>query len=172
MDKLLPHHDYVGRTYGTSGLKGYGYDYEMERLERHSPVEHRMTLRYLDRFVLEGSSVADVGVGVGHDSECLARRGCTVTLVDVHGNLPAHPEGHPSTMHMTTIEELQTECGEHFDELLLAGTESFTSLNQDSFLVASQENQERWLDIVEQTAPTPEGLGIADHPLFVGRKCV
>jgi hypothetical protein len=73
---------------------------------------------------------------------------------------------------MTTIEELQTECGEHFDELLLAGTESFTSLNQDSFLVASQENQERWLDIVEQTAPTPEGLGIADHPLFVGRKCV
>lgn len=279
MDRLLPHHDYVGRTYGTSGLKGYGYDYELERLDQHSPIEYRMTLRYLDRFVPDSSCVADVGVGVGHYSEALARRGCIVTLVDVStrlldtavarlqdaglgdhiagshhasatdlsfipdasqdavlmlgplyhlalqtercaalseaervlrpggiffgsgilriaffsamfrddpngalgnkplhdqilldGNFPTHPEGHPSTVHMTTIDEFRTECRDHFEELLLAGTESFTSLNQGAFLAATPENQERWLDIVEQTAPTPEGLGIADHPLFIGRK--
>jgi len=27
-----------------------------------------------------------------------------------------------------------------------------------------------WLDLVEQTAATPEGLGQSDHFLFVGRK--
>jgi hypothetical protein len=73
-------------------------------------------------------------------------------------------------MHMTTIEEFRSECGQYFREVLLAGTESFTSLNQSSFLSVSTENKERWLDIVEATAPTHEGLGIADHPLFIGRK--
>jgi ubiquinone/menaquinone biosynthesis C-methylase UbiE len=281
MSRLLPHHQQVGKTYGTSGLKSHGYDYELERLDRHSPVEYRMTLRYLAHHVPDRSSVADIGVGVGHYTEALARRGCTLTMVDVSsrlldtavgrlrdaglgdriagafqasatdlsfiadasqdavlmlgplyhlsvseerqlalsearrvlrpggiffgsgilriaffsamfrddpdgavsnravhdhilldGNLLPHPDGYPATVHMTTIEEFRVECSAHFEETLLAGTESFTSLNQASFLRASPENQERWLDIVEQTAPTPEGLGIADHPLFIGRKAV
>lgn len=177
MDKLLPHHDYVGKTYGTSGLKGYGYDYELERLEQHSPVEYRMTLRYLDRFVPGGIffgsgilRVAFFSAMFRDDPNGAMSNKPLHEQILLDGNVPAHPEGHPSTVHMTTIAEFETECGACFDELLFAGTESFTSLNQESFLAATPENQERWLDIVEHTAPTPEGLGIADHPLFIGRK--
>jgi hypothetical protein len=32
------------------------------------------------------------------------------------------------------------------------------------------EQGELWLDLVEQTGTTPEGLGASDHFLFVGRK--
>ncbi len=34
----------------------------------------------------------------------------------------------------------------------------------------SAENADAWLDLVEQTGKTPDGLGISDHFLYIGRK--
>jgi SAM-dependent methyltransferase len=87
MSDLAPHHERVGQAYGTSGDAAFGYDFELERLERRSPVEYAITMRYLQRFIAGGATVADVGVGVGHYSELLARRGCTLHLVDVSARL-------------------------------------------------------------------------------------
>jgi SAM-dependent methyltransferase len=87
MSDLAPHHERVGHAYGTSGHATSGYDYELERLDRHSPVEYAITARYLRRFIAEELVVADIGVGVGHYSELLARRGCAIHLVDVSQRL-------------------------------------------------------------------------------------
>ncbi len=83
MSNLAEHHDRLGKTYSTSGLVTHGYDYEAVRLDRHAPVEYAITVRYLDRYIPDGAAVADIGVGVGHYSEQLARRGCILHLVDV-----------------------------------------------------------------------------------------
>ena len=63
------------------------YEFELTRLELRSPVERAMTRRYLERFVPEGSIVADVGVGAGHYDELLAERGCRLYLADVSERL-------------------------------------------------------------------------------------
>ncbi|HAH01190.1 MAG TPA: hypothetical protein DCL75_20610 [Ktedonobacter sp.] len=83
--ELTRHHAYAGRSYDISEAAGvaYGFHFEMERLEKHNPVEYAITKRYLLRYVPEGATVADVGVGVGHYSELLASRGSKVHLVDV-----------------------------------------------------------------------------------------
>ena len=60
---------------------------ETARLEKFSPVEYAITLRYLARSIPEHSDVAEVGVGAGHYSEFLARRGCRLQLVDVSEGL-------------------------------------------------------------------------------------
>lgn len=58
------------------------YDYEVRRLEVESPAEHEITRRWLDKYVPDGATVADIGVGVGHYAHQLAERGCRVHLVD------------------------------------------------------------------------------------------
>lgn len=60
---------------------------EQVRLEKAFPVEYLMTARYLERFVPEESTVADVGVGGGHYDELLARRRCRLYLADVSERL-------------------------------------------------------------------------------------
>ncbi len=87
MSHLQPHHAAVGQTNDTSGYSTYGYDYEVVRLDRDDPIEYAITARYLQRYIADGSVVADIGVGVGHYSELLARRECTVHLVDVSRRL-------------------------------------------------------------------------------------
>ena len=64
-----------------------GYDFELARLEKLGPVERAMTERVLARLVPPGSVVADVGVGAGHYDESLARRACSLHLVDVSQRL-------------------------------------------------------------------------------------
>ncbi|HEU4387718.1 MAG TPA: class I SAM-dependent methyltransferase, partial [Blastocatellia bacterium] len=64
------------------------FEYELERLERHSPVEFGLTLRALSRWLPPGAEVAvEVGVGSGAYSSWLASRGIRVHLVDVSGSL-------------------------------------------------------------------------------------
>ncbi len=46
-----------------------------------------MTSRYLDRWILDRSTVVDIGVGVGHYAELLARKGCLLHLVDISQKL-------------------------------------------------------------------------------------
>lgn len=60
---------------------------EQDRLEKAFPVEYLMTARYLEHYVPQESTVADVGVGGGHYDELLARRRCRLYLVDVSERL-------------------------------------------------------------------------------------
>jgi hypothetical protein len=50
------------------------------------------------------------------------------------------------------------------------GVESFTAPWQDLFPSKPPEEAAAWLDLVEATGATPEGLACSDHFLFVGRK--
>jgi len=68
----------VAQHYGESIL-----EYELARLPEHSPVECAVTSRYLERHIPAGAVVADVGVGGGYYAELLARRGCSLRLVDI-----------------------------------------------------------------------------------------
>lgn len=58
-------------------------EYEKIRLEQDSPVEFTLTLRKLTQQVPNSSIVADIGVGVGHYADNLAKRGCYIHLVDI-----------------------------------------------------------------------------------------
>jgi SAM-dependent methyltransferase len=278
VSQLAKHHEHCGLIYGTSGLVTYGFDYEATRLERNSIVEYAITARYLDRYIADSTVVADVGVGVGHYSERLARRGCHLHLVDVSqrlldatvsrlreagladqiasvhfasatemsalsdggcdavvllgplyhlgdagercqavreaarilrpgglifaaginritylwdilhdapdsiasraaffnrymqdGNFDPALEGFPPTVHMATAAEFQGELNTAFAQVVFAGTESFAGKLGSQFLGASAASQVVWLDLVEQTGTTPEGLGITDHFLYIGR---
>jgi methylase of polypeptide subunit release factors len=64
------------------------FDYELERLGRHCPVEFGLTLRALSHWVPGAAEVAvDVGAGSGAYSLWLASRGISVHLVDVSEKL-------------------------------------------------------------------------------------
>lgn len=58
-------------------------DYEKIRLEQDSPIEFAITLRVLDHWIQSKAIVMDVGVGVGHYSLYLAKKGCFLHLVDI-----------------------------------------------------------------------------------------
>ena len=64
-----------------------GFDFESVRLSQHFPIEFAITSRYLNRCMPENVTVADIGVGVGHYAELLARRGCYIYLVDISQRL-------------------------------------------------------------------------------------
>ncbi len=86
------------------------------------------------------------------------------------GNLdPDHapPIGHA---HMTTATEFVTLFEGKFEEVVFLGVESFTTPWQKIFSDLPASEAELWLDLVEETGQTPEGLGQSDHFLFVGRK--
>ena len=263
----------VGRYYD-SAL----FDYELKRLDR-SPVEFSMTTRYLSHYVPPEAIVADIGVGGGHYAEFLARRGCTLYLVDVSQrlldstigrlrkagleeaiagahkgtatNLSRLPAGgldaaimlgplyhllQPNERQLAVQEAtgrlkpgglliaaginrlaylrdtLRDEPGEvlgrrHFharflldgnldpqhappigyahlstpaefrqlfagllEEVTLAGLESFASTEETKLLDLSHEAREEWLNLIETTGSTPEGLAQSDHFIYIGRK--
>src|SRR5579872_4189714 len=273
MAHIARHHEHVGKTYDESGLVTYGFDYEVERLEKHQPVEYAITKRYLQRYISDGATVVDVGAGVGHYSELLARRGCNIYLVDVAERLLAtakerlvtaglerhlrsahhasatdlsflpdaccdaalllgplyhldmaeerqkalaeasrllRPEGllfaaginrmtwlnaffnnetnnvleerdfferyihdgrfyppdpdQPGYVYLSTIEEFRAEFAvAGFTQLVFTGVESFANYDQTALLKADAQNTEVWLDLIEQTGTTPEGLGMTGH---------
>lgn len=270
------------------------FELEVSRLETWSPVEFAITMRYLKRYVPDGAKVAEIGVGGGHYSEYLARRNCTLHLVDVsqrllavatarlrdrgllnqmasaiHGSatnmdfLPSKamdvvlflgplyhlleleerraavaeaarvlkaggvlfavginrlsylrdmfrplaiagmeevvgeiqalfrremhegkfsaeyleagrldPKHAPPIgyAHMTTADEFRRLFVRDFEQLALVGLESFTSPATDHLNRVPAEDRELWLDLVEKTGATPEGLGYSDHFLFIGRR--
>jgi len=86
------------------------------------------------------------------------------------GNLdPVHapPIGYA---HLTTVGEFRKLFEDRFEEIVLAGVESFTAPWQEVMHDLPQDEVEPWLVLIEQTATTPEGLGFADHFLYIGRK--
>lgn len=87
-----------------------------------------------------------------------------------NGNLD--PEHAPPLgfAHLTTTQEFRELFAANFAPLILLGVESFTSAWQPTMQGLSAHQTEAWLDLVEHTGVTPEGLGQSDHFLFVGRK--
>lgn len=274
MGQLHQMQESVARHYNNSG-----FDYESMRLSQYSPIEFAITTRYLNRWIPDGAAIADIGVGVGHYAELLARRGCSIYLVDISqrlleaayarlkelklhervigvhqasateldcletgrldavlllgplyhlclveqrqravkeasrvlkqdgllfaaginrlayfrelfratpqlvlsrqdfhqqllqdGNIdPLHapPLGYG---HLTTYEEFRQLFADQFCEVTLTGVESFASPWSDSINNLASTEVEAWLDLVEATGNTPEGLGLTDHFLYIGRK--
>ena len=72
--------------------------------------------------------------------------------------------------HLTTVAGFRALFQEAFTEELVAGVESFTGHYQKQWHRLTEPERQAWLDLVEATAATPEGLGAAEHLLFVGRK--
>jgi SAM-dependent methyltransferase len=108
-----------------------------------------------------------------HDSpaEVLARRAFHERYLR-EGNLdPTHapPIGYA---HLTTVAELRALFDGLFREEVLAGLESFAAARQRLLRDRPAEEREAWLDLIEQTGLTPEGLAQADHWLFIGRRLV
>lgn len=274
MGQLHEVQESVARHYNNSG-----FEYESVRLSQYSPIEFAITTRYLYRWIPNGATIADVGVGVGHYAELLARRGCSIYLVDISqrllesayarlkelklhervvgvhlasateldcletgvldavlllgplyhlcsieerqqvvkeasrvlkqdgllfaaginrlayfrelfratpqlvlsrkdfhkqllqdGNVdPRHapPLGYG---HLTTCEEFRQLFAAEFHELTLTGVESFASPWPDSVTNLAPTEVEAWLDLVEETGKTPEGLGMTDHFLYIGSR--
>jgi SAM-dependent methyltransferase len=122
-----------GKLAGDAAAAGQHYDNiveaERERLGKYCPVEFAITKRYLERFVPEGGEVAEIGVGVGHYSEFLARRGCRLRLVDVSERLleaaqaclrEAGLEGQVASVDHASATDLPF-AGESLDAILLLG---------------------------------------------------
>lgn len=84
------------------------------------------------------------------------------------GNIEPLVGGSSLPVHLTSAAEFGAEFAHAFTQIALAGTESFAETVQDAFLRASPENAEAWLDLVEETSLTAEGLGAADHYLYIG----
>jgi SAM-dependent methyltransferase len=72
--------------------------------------------------------------------------------------------------HLTTATEFVTLFEGEFERVAFLGVESFTTSWQKIFNGLPASEAEQWLDLVEETGRTPEGLGQSDHFLFVGRK--
>lgn len=71
--------------------------------------------------------------------------------------------------HLSSSEEFRDLFRDNFDEEILVGLESFTAGSQEIFPSLSTENADAWLDLVEQTGKTSDGLGMSDHFLYLGR---
>jgi ubiquinone/menaquinone biosynthesis C-methylase UbiE len=87
-----------------------------------------------------------------------------------NGNLdPEHapPIGYA---HLTTAAEFLALFEGKFEEVAFLGVESFTTAWQRIVSDLPAAEAELWLDLVEETGHTPEGIGQSDHFLFVGRR--
>jgi SAM-dependent methyltransferase len=86
------------------------------------------------------------------------------------GNLdPEHapPIGYA---HLTTAAEFVALFEGKFEEVVFLGVESFTTPWQKIFSELPASEAGLWLDLVEETGQTPEGIGQSDHFLFVGQR--
>jgi ubiquinone/menaquinone biosynthesis C-methylase UbiE len=255
------------------------FEQELVRLPSNCPVELAVTLRWLARISRKGDVVAEIGVGGGHYTEFLARRGCSLHLVDISSRLLDAVEGklrnsglganlasrhqlsaanleglepeladvvllmgplyHLQAMserqdsvqeaarilksggtliatginrlayfrdllrmkfapasqrvafhhqylrngnvdpehapplgygHLTTASEFLDLFEDRFEKMAFVGVESFTSAWQQTFGNLSPEEKETWLDLVEDTNQSAEGIGQSDHFLYIGRK--
>lgn len=85
------------------------------------------------------------------------------------GNLLAPETGVPPIWHLTTIAEFRADFTD-FQERALVGIESFAQGNEENLLTLTPEKAQIWLDLIEQTGRTPEGLGMTGHFLYIGQK--
>lgn len=84
---------------------------------------------------------------------------------------PVHvpPLGHA---HLTTSEAFSELFAASFEKVSLIGIESFTAPFPTAGNQLPAQELEVWVDLVEATGTTLEGLGMSDHFLYVGRRKV
>ena len=63
------------------------FNYESVRLTEYAPIEFGLTKRYLNEIIPDRAMVADIGVGTGHYAELLAKKDCSLYLVDLSQRL-------------------------------------------------------------------------------------
>jgi SAM-dependent methyltransferase len=72
--------------------------------------------------------------------------------------------------HLSPYAEFRALFADEFEELALTGVESFSTSWQGALNDLPPAEAEAWLDLIERTGQTAEGLGVSDHFLYVGRK--
>ncbi len=72
--------------------------------------------------------------------------------------------------HMTTQFEFCQLFKTDFEQVAMIGIESFSAPFSTSIHTLEPEKVEVWLDLVEATGKTLEGLGMSDHFLYIGKK--
>lgn len=86
------------------------------------------------------------------------------------GNLDPEHAAPIGYAHMTNVGEFRALFEGIFQEQALVGVESFSTTAQKHFRELPAAETEAWLDLIEATSRTPEGLAQSDHFLFVGKK--
>jgi SAM-dependent methyltransferase len=86
------------------------------------------------------------------------------------GNLDPEHAAPIGYAHLTSTEEFRALFRNSFEELALLGVESFAATWQRMLNDLEPKVASAWLDLVEETATTVEGLGQSDHILFIGRR--
>jgi ubiquinone/menaquinone biosynthesis C-methylase UbiE len=72
--------------------------------------------------------------------------------------------------HLTTSKEFLQLFTASFEQITLIGVESFTAPFPTVANELSRQEFEAWIDLVDTTGTTPEGLGMSDHFLYIGRR--
>ncbi len=72
--------------------------------------------------------------------------------------------------HLTTAMELCQLFETEFDQVIMTGVESFSAPFASTIHTLTPEQVEAWIDLVEATGQTPEGLGMSEHFLYIGKK--
>ncbi len=87
----------------------------------------------------------------------------------VDGNLD--PEHAPPIgfAHLSGCDEFRALLLPAFSEIALVGVESFSTKSQTVLNDLTSEEAAAWLDLIEATGQTAEGLGMSDHYLYVGK---
>jgi len=93
-------------------------------------------------------------------------------LRDFFHLFPHDPEHAPPIgfAHLSTYAEFRALFAPEFEDLVLAGVESCSTPCQAKLNDLPPMEAEAWLDLIERTGQTAEGLGFSDHFLYVGRK--
>jgi ubiquinone/menaquinone biosynthesis C-methylase UbiE len=72
--------------------------------------------------------------------------------------------------HLTNSEDFSQIFSTSFEQISLIGVESFTAPFPTAGNELSTSELEAWVDLVEATGTTSEGLGMSDHFLYIGRR--
>jgi SAM-dependent methyltransferase len=73
--------------------------------------------------------------------------------------------------HLSTCAGFRALFADRFAEVALIGVESFSNAWQPALNDLASAETDAWLDLIETTGQTPEGLGLSDHFLYVGTAC-
>lgn len=72
--------------------------------------------------------------------------------------------------HLTTQTEFHQLFETQFAQVAMIGIESFSAPFTTTIHTLELEQVEAWIDLVEATGQTPEGLVMSDHFLYIGKK--
>jgi S-adenosylmethionine-dependent methyltransferase len=84
------------------------------------------------------------------------------------GDLTEHNAQTLPFWHMATIDEFRADFTA-FQQITLIGVESFANMQEQKLLTLTPEQEESWLDLIEETGKTSDGIGISGHFLYIGQ---